>query len=238
MEIGKLTVEHRTSTGKNEARRLRAAGKVPGVCYGKGTEPVLIALNPKELKRALDPEKRQNTVIYLTVSGTEGKELTVMLRDYQVDALRRDVRHVDLVVVDLTKDVTIQVPVVVTGKAIGVIDGGQLHVVHRTMSVICKPGDIPTQIVVDVTALKIGDVIHVGELTLPPGVKPTYAPNEAVVSVVAPKVEKVAAEEVVAVEGAVPAEGAAAVPAAAAGAKPDAKAEAKPEAKPAKEAKK
>jgi large subunit ribosomal protein L25 len=106
------------------------------------------------------------------------------------------------------------------------------------MSVICKPGDIPTQIVVDVTALKIGDVIHVGELTLPPGVKPMYAPNEAVVSVVAPKVEKVAAEEVVAVEGAVPAEGAAAVPAAAAGAKPDAKAEAKPEAKPAKEAKK
>src|SRR5215475_2689831 len=156
MEIGKLTVEHRTSTGKNEARRLRAEGKVPGICYGKGTEPVLIALDPKDLKKALDPEKRQNTVIHLTVSG-KGTELTVMLKDYQVDALRRDVEHVDLVIIDPNKEVTVQVPVVVTGKAQGVIDGGQLHIVHRTMPVICKPGDIPTKLVVDVTPLKIGD---------------------------------------------------------------------------------
>ncbi len=243
METGKLTVEHRKTTGKNEARRLRAAGKVPGICYGKGAEPLPIILDAKELKRALDPEKRQNTVIHLTVAGDGDKRLTVMLKDYQVDPLRQEVEHVDLVMVDVTKDVTVEVPVVVTGKAIGVIDGGQLHIVHRTLSVVCKPEDIPTKLTVDVTALKIGDVIHVGEMTLPKGIKAVYGASEAVVSVVAPKAEKVA-EEAAAAEAAaaaaVPgAEGAAAAPVAGAAAAAPAKGgEAKTEAKPGKEAKK
>jgi large subunit ribosomal protein L25 len=241
METGKLTVEHRTSTGKNEARRLRAAGKVPGICYGKGVEPVLISLNAKELKKALDPEKRQNTVIRLTLAGEGAKELTVMLKDYQVDPLRQEVEHVDLVVIDVTKDVTVEIPLLVTGKAIGVIDGGQLHIVHRTLSVTCKPEDIPTKLTVDVSALTIGDVIHVGEMTLPKGVKAVYTASEAVVSVVAPKAEKVTAEDTAAAEAAaaaaVTAEGAAAAPAAGAAAAP-AKGDAKAEAKGGKEAKK
>ncbi|HKA88140.1 MAG TPA: 50S ribosomal protein L25/general stress protein Ctc [Haliangiales bacterium] len=248
METGKLTVEHRKTTGKNEARRLRAAGKVPGICYGKGAEPLPISLDAKELKKALDPEKRQNTVIHLTVAGDGGKTLTVMLKDYQVDPLRQEVEHVDLVVVDVTKDVTVEVPVVVAGKAVGVVDGGQLHIVHRTLSVVCKPEDIPTKLTVDVTPLKIGDVIHVGEMTFPKGVKAVYGASEAVVSVVAPKAEKTAAEEQAAAEAAAAAaapgaEGAVAAAPAAAGAAPAAAApakggEAKAEAKPAKEAKK
>jgi large subunit ribosomal protein L25 len=244
METGKLTVEHRKTTGKNEARRLRAAGRVPGICYGKDAQPLPISLVAKELKKALDPEKRQNTVIHLTVAGDGGKELTVMLKDYQVDPLRQEVEHVDLVVVDVTKDVTVDVPLVVVGKAIGVVDGGQLHIVHRTVPVVCKPEDIPTKLSVDVTALKIGDVLHVGEMTLPKGIKVVYTASEAIVSVVAPKAEKTAAEETAAAEAAAAAagaEGAAAVPAAgaaAAAAAPAKGGEAKAEVKPAKEAKK
>src|SRR5205814_1932461 len=109
------------NTGKNEARRIRAAGKVPGICYGIGQTPLTISLEARALKHALHPEKRQNTVIQMTVTGGDGgaKELTVMLKEYSIDKIRREVQHVDLVVVDVKKDVTVDVPIILTGKAAG-----------------------------------------------------------------------------------------------------------------------
>lgn len=240
MDFGKLNVEYRSTSGKNETRRLRATGRIPGICYGMGTKPLPITLVPKELKHALDPEKRANTVIHLTVTGAEGgnQELTVMLREYQTNRLRGDVEHVDLVVVDVNKEIVVEVPIVLTGKAVGVSDGGQLHTEHRTLAVSCKPADIPAKLTVDVTALKIGDAIHVGDLKIPAGVTPKLAPTDSVVSVVAPKVEKVV-ETAATAEGAAPAEGAAAAAPAGKDAKAPAadakggaaKAEAKPAAK-------
>src|SRR5262249_23238143 len=154
---------------------------VPGICYGAGAEPVLISLSAKELKKALDPVKRQNTVISVTIAGEgEKKELTVMLKDYQLDALRRDVQHVDLVVIDVNKEVTVEIPIVLTGKSVGVTDGGQLHTVHRTLAVSCKPADIPVKVEVSIAALKIGDALHVSDLTLPKGVKAALPPHETV----------------------------------------------------------
>jgi large subunit ribosomal protein L25 len=245
MDFGKLSVEYRSNTGKNEARRLRASGRVPGICYGKGTPPVPISLSVRELKRALHPEKRQNTVIHMTVTGNaEGdRELTVMLKDYALDAIRRDVQHVDLVVIDVNQDVTVEVPVLMTGKPVGIVEGGQLHTVRRSITVTCKPQDIPVKIEVDISSLALGDVLHVSDVKMPAGVKPALAASEPLASIVAPQKEKTAAEE--AAEAAA-AEGAAAAPAAgaaaaapAAGAKEGAKPEAaKAEAKPAKEAKK
>jgi large subunit ribosomal protein L25 len=215
-------------------------GSVPGICYGAGTEPVPISLSARELKKALDPEKRQNTVIQVTVDGDGGKrQLTVMLKDYQVDAVRRDVQHVDLVVIDVKKDVTVEVPIVLTGKAVGIVDGGQLHTVHRTLAVSCKPADIPVKIEIDISALKLGEALHVKDLKMPKGVKPAVGMGETIASIVAPRAEKSAAEE--AAEAAAAAEGAAAAPAAGAAAAPAAGAAAAPakagEAKPAKEGK-
>jgi large subunit ribosomal protein L25 len=257
MEFGKLTVEHRKHTGKNEARRLRASGRVPGICYGPGAPPLPISLSARELKKALDPVKRQNTVIQLSLSPSddgEARELTVMLKDYQVDPVRRDVQHVDLVVVDVNKEVTVEIPVVLVGRPLGVVDGGQLHTVLRTLLVSCKPADIPVKIEVNVSALKIGDAIHVSDVTMPAGVKAAVAGGQTIASVVAPKAEKTAAEEaaeaaaaaeaagLVPVAGAVPAAGAAAPAAgaapAAAGAAPAAGAKGGAEAKPTKETKK
>lgn len=232
MEVGKLTVEVRSQSGKNEARRLRSSGKVPGVCYGRGQEPILISLDPKALKRALDPEKRQNTVITLSVNGGAGQELTVMLKDYQVDPLRQDVLHVDFITIDVTKEVTVDVPVILKGKPVGVVNGGQLHASLRSMSVSCKPADIPTKLEVDVSHLGIGDALHVGEVQLPPGVRAALAATETIASVVAPQAEKTPAAE--AAEAAATAEAAAGAPAAQSAA--EAKGgEAKAEAKPAKE---
>jgi len=219
MDVGKLTVEYRTLHGKNESGRLRLTGKVPGICYGKGATPVPVQLDAKALKGALDKEKRRNTVLRLTVTGTPtgSQELTVMLKDYQIDALRNEVTHVDFVTVDITKDVIIEIPMVLTGKAIGTIDGGQLHAGLRRIAVRCKPENIPAKIEVDVTALTIGDALHISDVKLPPGVEAMTASGETVASVVAPKAEKTTTET--AADAAATAEAAAAP---AAGARPPA----------------
>jgi large subunit ribosomal protein L25 len=193
MEVGKLTVEVRTVLGKNESRRLRAEGKVPGVCYGKGVEPMLLQVDPKALKKSLDPSKRQNTVIEMTIAGLN-KTVTVMLKDYQYDKIRQEIEHVDLLAIDVNKEVHIEVPLVLTGKPVGVVDGGQLTIAHRQLTVICKPGDIPAKIEADVTALGIGQALHVSDLKLPAGVRAGLAAHEGLASVVAPRAEKVEAK--------------------------------------------
>jgi large subunit ribosomal protein L25 len=218
MEVGKLEVDHRSEQGKGAARRLRAKGLIPGICYGHGRDPLPIALNAKNLQKALDPQKRHNTVIAMTVNGDKAKaqSLTVMLKDYQIDPLRRDVRHADFVVVDLTKEVHVTVPLVLTGKPEGVKDGGILHAVFRELSIASLPDAIPIKIEVDVSALKIGESVHVRDLKLPKGVRALLGPEQTIATVTAPQVEKTPEEEAAAagVEGAAPAEGAAAAPAA------------------------
>jgi large subunit ribosomal protein L25 len=229
MDVGKLTVQVRSGTGKGVARKLRTQGLVPGICYGNEIEGALpIVVDPKALKRALDPEKRHNTVITVTVEGPGGRTLTAMLKEYQVHPIRQAVTHVDLVAIDPNKPVNVEVPIVYTGKAAGLVDGGQLHIVMRSISVRCKPADIPVKFELDVSPLKIGDALHVSDVTPPAGVEVVDAASLAVVTVTVPVEEKVeapavveGAEGAVAAEGAAPAEGAegaAAAPGAAPGA--------------------
>ncbi len=223
MEVGKLTVSLRTRSGKGDTRKLRVQGKVPGVCYGVSVDgridPLPITVDVKELRGALDPVRKRNTVINLTIEGGAGpRSLHALIKDFQIDALRRDVTHVDLLAIDPNKEVRADVPLEFIGKPKGAINGGQLRIVMRALSVRAKPSDIPTKLVVDVSPLEIGDVIHVSSIDLPEGVASVTGRDLAVITCAAPEEETAAA----ATEGA-PAEGAAAAPAAAAGAK-DAKA--------------
>jgi large subunit ribosomal protein L25 len=206
MEVGKLTVQKRNVTGKGIARRLRRDGLVPGICYGTEVDaPLPITLDPKALKRALDPDKRQNTVITLSVEG-ESAPITVMLKDYQVDPIRRDVTHVDLIAIDATKPVETEVPVVFEGKPAGLVHGGQTHVVLREVTVRCKPADIPARLVCRIDDLDIGDALHVSDLALPEGVESVDALELAVITMTAPEKEEAPAAEAAEGEEA-PAEG-------------------------------
>jgi large subunit ribosomal protein L25 len=216
--VGKLTVTTRTRTGKGAARQLRTSGSVPGVLYGASTEgkvePVSIVVDVKALRAALDPVRKQNTVIDLTIEGDAGpRRLSALLREYQIHPIRRDVTHVDLLAIDPTKEVNAEVPLDFVGKHAGAIDGGQLHIVLRSLQVRCKPQDIPVKLDVDVTPLTIGDVLHVSDLKLPDGVASITGLGQAVVTCTPPEIER-AAEPAVAAEGAAPAAGAAAAPAA------------------------
>jgi large subunit ribosomal protein L25 len=246
MEVGKLTVSLRDRSGKGGSRKLRAQGKVPGVCYGASVEgriePLPITVDVKQLRGALDPVRKRNTVISLTIEGGAApRALHALVKDIQIDAVRRDVTHVDLLAIDPDKEVRAEVPLEFNGKPKGTINGGQLRIVLRSLSVRAKPSDIPVKLAVDVSPLEIGDVIHVSAIALPTGVTSVTGRDLAVVTCAAPEEEKVAATEAAPVEGAAAPAGAAAAPAAGAAAAPakDAKAAPAKDAKaaPAKDAK-
>ena len=222
MEFAKVNVDVRAAAKKGGARKVRSAGQVPGVLYGRKREPIAVTFNEKELMTSLDKEKRRNTVLKLTIRDAgKSEEVTAMVRDAQINPLSRRLVHVDFLAVDLNAEVQVTVPLVLIGKAVGVTNGGNLHQSMHMIPIAAKPAAIPTKLEVDVSALDIGDALHVSDLKLGAGVRVALDAKEAIASVVAPKAEKV--EEVAAapVEGAVPAEGAA--PAAgAAGAAPGA----------------
>ncbi len=218
MEFTKVNVEVRGGTGKGGSRKVRAAGKVPGVVYGRKRDPIAVTFNEKELLTSLDKDKRRNTVLTLSIAesgGGKAEEVTAMVREAQINPLSRRLVHVDFLRVDIDAEVHVTVPVVLTGKALGTTNGGQLHQSLHTVPVAAKPAAIPTKIEVDVSALEIGDALHVSDLKLSAGVRVLLDARDAIASVVAPKAEKVEAEVAAPVEGAVPAEGAAAAGAAA-----------------------
>jgi large subunit ribosomal protein L25 len=221
MEVGKLTVTLRDRSGKGGARKLRAQGKVPGVCYGASVdgriEPLPITVDVKQLRGALDPVRKRNTVINLTIEGGAApRSLHALVKDFQLDVIRRDVTHVDLLAIDPNKEVRAEVPLEFNGKPKGTIDGGQLRIVLRSLTVRAKPNDIPVKLVVDVSPLEIGDVIHVSTIALPAGVASVTGRDLAVVTCAAPEEDKTPTTA----EGTAPAEGAAAAAPAAAAAAP------------------
>jgi large subunit ribosomal protein L25 len=237
MEIGKLTVTLRERSGKGGSRKLRAQGMVPGVCYGASVdgpiEPLPITLDIKQLRGALDPIRKRNTVISLTIEGGAApRSLHALVKDFQVDAVRHDVTHVDLLAIDPNKEVRAEVPLEFTGKPKGAILGGQLRIVLRSLTVRARPNDIPVKLAVDVSPLEIGDVIHVSAIELPSGVTSVTGRDLAVVTCAAPEEEKAATAEAAPAEGTAAAAPAAATAAASAKDAKDAKAAA-----PAKDAK-
>ena len=211
MDFAKVSVEIRNQSGKGPARRSRAAGKLPAVLYGHKLAPLSLVLDPMELSHAMDKERKRNTVFTLQMKdGAKPEDVTAMIRDVQIDPLSRRPVHVDFIRVSMDEEVKVSVPLVMTGTAKGVVDGGQLHLSHHTLPIAAKPDAIPTKIEIDVTALEIGNALHASDLKLPAGVRTTLDAKEAIASVVAPHIEKEAEAAATTAEGAAPAEGAAA----------------------------
>lgn len=211
MERPELSVQVRSERKKGAARKIRRSGLIPAVLYGPTVGNVLLAIDPHALLKAMDTEAGTNTLIKLRVEG--GGNLTdkvVMLRDLQVDPLNRTPLHADLYEITMDETVMVEVPVRLLGKAVGIDEGGILDQGIRELRVECLPGSIPEVLELDVTALGMGQSIHVSEIVLPEGVKIVGELATAVVSISAPLAE----EEVAApAEGEEPVEGEAAAPA-------------------------
>jgi large subunit ribosomal protein L25 len=216
--VAQLNIEKRDNSGKGVARKLRAAGKIPGVCYSAGQAPEAIALDPRALDRILrGSESGMNTLIDLAVSGgSPYNGRTVLVRELQRDPVTGVALHADLFALDLTAKVKVSVPIHLRGHAAGVEQGGIVDHALREIELECLPRAIPKEIVVDVSALEINQSIHVRDLALPEGIDLLSDRDLSVVSVVIPrKAEEEVPVAAAAAEGA-PAEGAAAPAAAAA----------------------
>jgi len=209
--IGKLTAVLRDTKGKGAARRMRSAGMIPCVIYGGGKPTRELAVNPDLLLKSLDPQKRRNTVIELTVADPAGAVLEqVMLKELQRDPLKDWPLHADFVRIDTQRLVRVRVPLVLEGKAEGVKIGGNLHKVFRDLEIECTAARIPALITVDVSAMQIGDTLPVSKLNVPEGVRVCLPPQQTCVILFAPrKIEEEKPVEAAAAEGAEGAEGAA-----------------------------
>src|SRR5271157_1066004 len=192
-----IAAESRDSRGKNEARRLRVKGSMPAVVYGGETGAVAVAVNPKEVGRILNSKAGHNTIFNLSVTG--GETTPVMIIDWQFDPIKDSLLHVDLKRIDLTKRITVKVPVVTFGDPKGVkLQGGIHEIVTREIEIECLPDEIPEQFDVNVSELELNQSIRAGEIPLSGSMK-LLSPADAVIShVVALRAEVVEEAAVVA----------------------------------------
>ena len=201
-----LQAERRDGRGKNEARRLRAQGRIPAVLYGteqgKATE---IAVDPKTLLRILHSESGVNTLIGLQLDGADTR---VLVKEYQLDPIGHKLLHADFYQVAMDKALTVTIPIVLKGEPRGVKQqGGVVDFVHREIEVECLPGDIPENITVDISELMLNQDIRVRDLATEGAKwKPTSEPDMMIVHVVALRVEAEPAAAEAAVAPAAPAE--------------------------------
>jgi len=217
-----LVVESRAATGKGAVRKLRAAGRIPAILYGQGKESVPLSIDPRALEKVLRVGGA-NALLDLTVEGRpELGSPVALVKELQRHPIRGTIMHADLYQVDLTRTVEVEVPVHLIGKAKGIDFGGILEHSLREIALECLPRSIPASIEVDISNMEVGDVIHVRDLVLPPGVSLMSDPDLGVVHVALPAAEE-EAPVAVAAEGAADAAAATGEAAAAATAAPAAK---------------
>lgn len=192
MAIVTLNGEVRSRRGKGAARESRRLGKVPGVIYGKGEESVSISVGYKDLVTVIHGHAGANVIIDLKLAGQEAVDRKALIRDLQKDPISNKITHIDLQHISMTEKITIDVPIHVSGTAIGVKDyGGILEFMIRTITLECLPTDIPNEIRLDVSPLMVHDAIHVRDIEVP-NAKILLDPDQTVVTVTSPAVEKAA----------------------------------------------
>ncbi|UCF30302.1 MAG: 50S ribosomal protein L25/general stress protein Ctc [bacterium] len=193
----KLNAELRDGTGKGVARKLRRSGRIPAVLYGQGMEGTALSLNADDLTYLIAKGHATTSILRLEIQeGKDSFERNVLIKELQRHPYRDAIYHVDLQEIALDQDITIKVPVETTGESEGVKMGGILEFKRRELEVTCLPGKIPDSLVIDISELQIGDVVHVADLSPPEGVTIPHDVNFTIITVVAPRVEEEAVEEV------------------------------------------
>ncbi|MDQ2066102.1 50S ribosomal protein L25/general stress protein Ctc [Xinfangfangia sp. CPCC 101601] len=185
-EIPDLQAVVRTGTGKGAARQARREGNVPGIIYGDGKEPTAINLNYNYLLKRLRQGRFLQTLFNLKVEGQADQH--VICRGVQRDVVKDLPTHVDFMRIhdESRINLFIHVDFINADKAPGLKRGGTLTVIRHEVELEVVAGDIPDHITVDLEGRQIGDVIHIEDITLPKGARPTVARNFAVANIAAP----------------------------------------------------
>ncbi len=186
-----VAAEKRETRGKNEARRTRVRGMIPGVVYGAFQDPVAIAVNPKFITQILRSKTGHNTIFNIEVAG--GETTPVMVVDEQYDPVKSNLLHVDLKRIDLAKRIRVSVPVLTHGEAKGIkLQGGQLEIITRSVEIECVPDDIPGSFTVDVSELMLGQSIRASEIAMPGDARLLSSGEMVIAHVVGQRAEAVA----------------------------------------------
>ena len=196
-ETYELKAEARERVGKGSARELRRNGLIPAVIYGDKQAPISIALNTNEVTKRIHAGGFMTTIATIEV---DGKKYKVLPKDYQLDPVRDFTMHVDFLRVSGNTLVTVEIPVhfINEEKSQGLKAGGVLNIVRHEIEVHCPADAIPEFFNVDLNGKKIGDSIHISDLTLPKGVTPTISDRDfTIATVIAPAggVDETVAEE-------------------------------------------
>lgn len=179
-----IQAKDRLDLRRSQTKRLRKEGYVPAVVYGKGKEPVTVAVEGVELIKNVRDEGR-NAVFSLEVEGKD--KLNVMLYDYQADIIKDELVHADFYQVDMSTEVDVEVNINFEGEPQGVKDGGVKQQTLHTINVRSTPNNIPEEIAIDVSELTIGDSITISDLTSGKGYEILDDPETTVITILPPQ---------------------------------------------------
>jgi large subunit ribosomal protein L25 len=203
-EVNILEAQKREPGTKNDARRVRAEGKVPAVVYGAGKDSSSVAVDPRQVLRILHSESGHNTIFDLAMNGDRVKAMIV---DWQFEPIKGKLLHVDLQRIAMDKKLTVTVPIILKGEAAGVkTEGGILEQLLREVELECLPADIPKSIEADISHLTFGVELRVKDLAHNEKLKFLTDEDRMVAHITTVKEEVAATPEAVAAEGAAPAE--------------------------------
>jgi large subunit ribosomal protein L25 len=167
-------------TGTRVSKRLRAAGRVPGVVYGLDSDPVPVDVDWRELRQVLTGEAGLNALIDLQFGGQ--KELSIV-KALQRHPVHHTVTHVDFLLIRRDQEISVEVPIVLHGEAEEVLkEGGMVDQILTSLTVAAKPADIPNELGIDISSLVVGDAIRVGDIALPTGVTTEVDAEDPVVT--------------------------------------------------------
>jgi len=206
MDMVQLAGTARTEKGKGASRKLRRAGGIPGILYGPEIEPLILSIDYQEFVNSLKGRPAENVIFDLSIesNGRSQSKKEVMIKELQTDPVTRNYLHVDFCEISMKKEIEANVLLQLVNTPVGVTNGGLLEHIRRELSVVCLPRDLVDEIEVDVSGLDIGDTLHIGDITIPPGLRATEDEDLTVATVVAPTITaepEVGEEEEEGIEG-------------------------------------
>jgi large subunit ribosomal protein L25 len=186
----KLKAERRDSVGRSAARKLKARGIVPAVIYGAKDKPQPLQVAARDITAMLSHASGENILVELEIDGDKANRMA-LVQEVQHSPVGGDILHVDFHAISMDEKIHAEVPLETVGISNGVKNfGGLLEQSLRTLPIECLPQDLPDRITVDVSAMNIGDTIHVRDIQLPPGVTAKAQLDLTALSVLAPAVEE------------------------------------------------
>jgi len=197
-----LDAQVREEIGKGKTKGLRDKGFVPAVIYSEGKEALALKLSHRQLVQLVHQHRIEGVVININIKDDKKqKSRPCIIREIQHDPVHGEIQHVDFNQISLTKKIQVNVPVVAKGEPAGVkMEGGSLEHMLWEIEVECLPTSIPKEIEIDVSGLKLGESIHIKDITAPSGTKILNDPDSIILSVAAPMKEEIP-EEAAATEG-------------------------------------